>query len=222
MTAGAGAWARAEASEAFVPRSRDEIAKKVAEDIPDCSYVNLGIGIPTLVANHIKPNREVIFHSENGLLGVGPAPPAGMEDEELINAGKQPVTLRPGGCIMSHAGSFALIKGGRLDLAVLGAYEVSAHGDLANWSVPGARVPAVGGAMDLALGARQVWVTMKHTGPEGEPKLVEQCIYPLTARGVVDRVYTDLAVLKVMARYFEVLDMVPGLSAAMLQERTGA
>lgn len=200
-------------------RSRTEIAARVAADIAEGSYVNLGIGIPTLVADHLPAEQEVIFHSENGLLGMGPAPRAGQEDPEVINAGKQLVTLVEGSCYMSHSDSFALIRGGHLDLAVLGAFQVSSRGDLANWATRGHRAPAVGGAMDLAAGARAVWVTMSHTTSSGEPKLVEACSYPLTATGVVSRVYTDLATLRVDRDRgcFVVEELVDGISLEELK-----
>jgi 3-oxoacid CoA-transferase B subunit len=210
-------------------RSRQEIAARVAEDIADGSYVNLGIGIPTLVADHLPSGqtpagREVIFHSENGLLGLGPAPGPGEEDPEVINAGKQLVTILSGSCYMSHSDSFALIRGGHLDLAVLGAFQVSSRGDLANWATLGERAPAVGGAMDLAAGARAVWVTMSHTTSAGEPKLVEACTYPLTAAAVVSRVYTDLATLRVDRDQacFVVEELVDGISLDQLQKLTAA
>jgi 3-oxoadipate CoA-transferase beta subunit len=204
--------------------TRMELAARVAADIPDGSYVNLGIGIPTLVADCVPAEREVVFHSENGLLGVGPAPPPGEADPDVINAGKDPVTVVRGGCFMSHADSFALIRGGHLDLAVMGGFEVSARGDLANWAGEGEMVPAVGGAMDLAAGARDVWVAMTHTTAAGSSKLVEQCRLPLTGRGVVSRVYTDLAVLDVDREEgcFAVVELAPGLDMRALQEVTAA
>jgi 3-oxoacid CoA-transferase B subunit len=204
--------------------TRIEVAARVAADIADGSYVNLGIGIPTLVADCVPGEREVVFHSENGLLGVGPAPPPGGADPDVINAGKDPVTVVRGGAFMSHADSFALIRGGHLDLAVMGGFEVSARGDLANWAGEGEMIPAVGGAMDLAAGAREVWVAMTHTTAAGAPKLVEECHLPLTGRGVVSRVYTDLAVLEVnrQAGVFVVMDLVPGVGLAALQDVTAA
>jgi 3-oxoadipate CoA-transferase, beta subunit len=203
--------------------TRAEVAARVAADIPDGAYVNLGIGMPTLVADWLPAGREVVFHSENGLLGVGPAPPPGEGDPDLINAGKDRVSVVAGGCYMSHADSFALIRGRHLDLAVLGGFEVSSSGDLANWAGEGDAVPAVGGAMDLAVGAQDVWVAMTHTAATGAPKLVEKCSLPLTARAVVSRVYTDLAVVQVDCSEgcFVVLDVVPGLSLAGLQALTG-
>ncbi len=204
--------------------TRMELAARVAADIPEGSYVNLGIGIPTLVADCVPAEREVVFHSENGLLGVGPAPAPGEADPDLINASKSPVTVVRGGCFMSHADSFALIRGGHLDLAVMGGFEVSAGGDLANWAAEGEMLPAVGGAMDLAAGARDVWVAMTHTTAAGAPKLVKECRLPLTGPGVVSRVYTDLAVLDVDRDEgcFVVVDLVPGLELDALRHVTDA
>jgi 3-oxoadipate CoA-transferase beta subunit len=203
--------------------TRDQLAARVARDIPEGAYVNLGIGLPTLVANHLPRDREIFLHSENGILGMGPAPAPGEEDPDLINAGKQPVTLLPGGSFFHHADSFAMMRGGHLDISVLGAFEVSACGDLANWhtGAPDA-IPAVGGAMDLAIGARQVLVMMEHLTREGESKIVERCRYPLTAAGCVDRIYTDLAVIDVGPRGLEVVELVDGLSFAELQRLTRA
>jgi 3-oxoacid CoA-transferase B subunit len=185
--------------------------------------VNLGIGIPTLVGGCLTEGSEIIFHSENGLLGMGPAPAFGEADGDLIDAGKNPVTVVPGGCYMSQVDSFALIRGGHLDLAVLGAFQVSGRGDLANWANPGEVIPAVGGAMDLVVGARDVWVAMKHTTPGGAPKLVETCTYPLTGRGVVGRVYTDLAVFDVNrdTGVLEIREVVAGLTIDKLRSQTG-
>jgi 3-oxoadipate CoA-transferase beta subunit len=207
-----------------LPRwTKDQMAARVAADIPEGAVVNLGIGLPTAVANHIPREREVLLHSENGVLGMGPAPPAGQEDFDLINAGKQPVTLLPGGSFFHHADSFAMMRGGHLDICVLGAFQVAANGDLANWSTgsPDA-IPAVGGAMDLATGARRTFVMMEHVTKGGEPKLVARCSYPLTGLGCVARVYTDLAVVDVTAQGFVVIDRVPGLSPEQLQALTGA
>ena len=206
----------------YQPRSKGEIARRVAQDIHDGAYVNLGIGMPTAVANHLPPDREVILHSENGILGMGPAPAAGAEDYDLINAGKQPVTLRPGGAFFHHADSFAMMRGGHLDICVLGAFQVSARGDLANWSTgePGA-IPAVGGAMDLALGAKQVWVMMELLTREGRSKIVAECSYPLTAAACVRRVYTDLATLECTPQGLRLIDAVAGLSREALQQLIG-
>ena len=174
--------------------SRAEMAARVARDIPDGAVVNLGIGLPTLVANHLPEGREVVLHSENGVIGMGPAPAKGEEDYDLINAGKQPVTLRPGGAYFHHADSFAMMRGGHLDVCVLGAFQVSARGDLANWHTGAAdAIPAVGGAMDLAIGAKQTYVMMEHTTKTGQSKIVEACTYPLTGLACVTRLYTDLA-----------------------------
>src|ERR1700754_364744 len=180
--------------------TRDEMAKRVAADIPEGAYVNLGIGVPTLVANHLAADREIFLHSENGLLGMGPAPEKGAEDDELINAGKQHVTLLTGGAFFHHADSFAMMRGGHLDYCVLGAFQVSANGDLANWhtGAPDA-IPAVGGAMDLAIGAKKTYVMMEHLTKGGESKIVPACTYPLTAARCVTRVYTDLAMIDVTA-----------------------
>jgi 3-oxoacid CoA-transferase B subunit len=200
-----------------------DVARRVARDIPDGAYVNLGIGLPTLVADCVGSDKEVVYHSENGILGMGPAPAPGEEDPELINAGKQPVTLVPGGAFFHHTDAFLMMRGGHLDVTVLGAFQVSATGDLANWATDDAtHPPAVGGAMDLAVGARRVLVLTTHTTREGAPKLVPHCTYPLTAAGVVDRVYTDLAVLDVTAEGFLVREMVAGLSREDLQGATAA
>ena len=201
--------------------SRDEIAARVARDIPDGAIVNLGIGLPTLVANHLGAEREVLLHSENGLLGMGPAPPAGAADPDLINAGKQPVTLRPGGSFFHSADSFAMMRGGHLDICVLGAFQVSAGGDLANWHTGAAdAIPAVGGAMDLAIGARRTFVMMEHTTKGGESKIVPRCSYPLTAAGCVSRVYTDLAVLDITAAGVRLVEAFNGLTLADIQAVT--
>ncbi len=203
--------------------SRPQMAGRLAADIPEGWCVNLGIGIPTMVADHVPLEREVIFHSENGVLGMGPAPPGDRIDPWLINAGKQHVTLRPGGAFVHHADSFAMIRGGHLDLCVLGAFEVAQNGDLANWATSeNDTAPAVGGAMDLAAGAKRVWVMMEHTTKEGRSKLVRRCSYPLTALGCVRRVYTNLAVLDVTADGFAVIDIAPGLSRDTLAARTDA
>ena len=206
----------------YQKRSKDELARRVAQDIADGSYVNLGIGQPTLVANHIPEGREVILHSENGILGMGPAPAAGSEDYDLINAGKQPVTLLPGGAFFHHADSFAMMRGGHLDVCVLGAFQVSTTGDLANWSTgePGA-IPAVGGAMDLAVGAKQTWVMMDLLTKQGASKIVAQCTYPLTAIGCVKRIYTDLATFECTPQGLRLIDCVHGLAHAELERLVG-
>ncbi|WP_034296596.1 CoA transferase subunit B [Herbaspirillum sp. RV1423] len=203
--------------------SRDQIAARVAQDIPEGAYVNLGIGLPTKVANYLPLDKEVFLHSENGLLGMGPAPAPGEEDEDLINAGKQPVTLLTGGAYFHHGDSFAMMRGGHLDICVLGAFQVSASGDLANWhtGVPDA-IPAVGGAMDLAIGAKQVFVMMEHQTKTGESKIVSHCTYPLTGIGCVNRIYTDLAVLDVTGHGLRVREIVEGLSFEELQKMTDA
>ena len=202
--------------------TRDEIAQRVARDIPEGAYVNLGIGLPTLVANHLDPARDIFLHSENGLLGMGPAPAPDEEDEDLINAGKQPVTLLTGGAYFHHGDSFAMMRGGHLDICVLGAFQVAQNGDLANWhtGAPDA-IPAVGGAMDLAVGARSVFVMMEHQTKTGESKIVEQCTYPRTGIGCVSRIYTDLAVIDVTPQGLRVREMAEGLSFDALQTLTG-
>jgi 3-oxoadipate CoA-transferase beta subunit len=206
----------------YTRRSKDELAARVAQDIPEGATVNLGIGQPTLVANHIPASREVLLHSENGILGMGPAPAKGLEDYDLINAGKQPVTLLPGGAYFHHADSFAMMRGGHLDICVLGAFQVSAMGDLANWHTgePDA-LPAVGGAMDLAIGAKQTWVMMDLLTKQGQSKLVETCSYPLTGIGCVKRVYTDLATLACTPQGLVVIDRVEGLGLEELSALIG-
>ncbi|RJG06692.1 CoA transferase subunit B [Noviherbaspirillum cavernae] len=202
--------------------TRDQIAARVAQDISEGAYVNLGIGLPTMVANYLPKEREIFLHSENGLLGMGPAPAPGEEDEDLINAGKQPVTLLKGGAYFHHADSFAMMRGGHLDICVLGAFQVSATGDLANWhtGAPDA-IPAVGGAMDLAVGAKQVFVMMEHQTKTGESKVVAQCSYPLTGVGCVNRIYTDLAVLDVTPDGLAVREKIADISFEELQTITG-
>ena len=202
--------------------SREQLAARVAQDIFEGAYVNLGIGLPTLVANYLPKDREIILQSENGLLGMGPAPKPGHEDPDLINAGKQPVTLLTGGCYFHHGDSFAMMRGGDLDIFVLGAFQVAANGDLANWhtGAPDA-IPAVGGAMDLAIGAQRVWVMMEHLTRQGESTIVPRCTYPLTGIGCVNRIYTDLAVIDLTQRGLEVIEIVPGLSFAELERLTG-
>jgi 3-oxoadipate CoA-transferase, beta subunit len=202
--------------------NRDQMAARVARDIPEGAYVNLGIGLPTLVANHLPKDREVFLHSENGLLGMGPAPAPGDEDYDLINAGKQPVTLLRGGAYFHHADSFAMMRGGHLDICVLGAFQVSAGGDLANWHTGGPdAIPAVGGAMDLAIGAKKTYVMMEHLTKSGESKIVARCSYPLTGIGCVSRIYTDLAVIDVTPQGLKVIERVDGLSFDELQRLTG-
>jgi 3-oxoadipate CoA-transferase, beta subunit len=207
----------------FKPLARAEMAARVARDIPEGWYVNLGIGIPTAIADHVPAGREVIFQSENGVLGMGPRPAEDRIEPWLINAGKQYVTLRTGGCYFHHADSFAMIRGGHLNLCVLGGYEVAENGDIANWATSeNDTAPAVGGAMDLAAGAQRLWVVMEHTTKDGRPRLVRRCSYPLTALGVVSRVYTNLAVLDVGEQGFVVREMIPGLTFEALQARTEA
>jgi len=203
--------------------TRDAMAERVALDIRDGAYVNLGIGIPELVARYVPDGREVIYHTENGLLGMGPAPLQGQGDPELINAGKRQVTANPGAAYFHHADSFAMIRGGHLDLCVLGALQVAANGDLANWSTgaPDA-IPAVGGAMDLVAGVKTIYVITQHCTKHGDPKLVETCSYPLTGLAVVDRVYTDLAVIDITDRGFQLVELSPGVRFEYVQERTGA
>ncbi|WP_157220238.1 3-oxoacid CoA-transferase subunit B [Flavisphingomonas formosensis] len=202
--------------------TRDQMAARVARDIPEGAYVNLGIGLPTKVADFLPVERDIFLQSENGLLGMGPAPAKGEEDAELINAGKQPVTLLTGGCFFHHADSFAMMRGGHLDICVLGAFQVSIHGDLANWHTgePGA-IPAVGGAMDLAIGAKQTFVMMDLLTKQGESKLVERCTYPLTGLGCVSRIYTDLGVIAVGPEGARVIELVDGLTIEELRRLTG-
>ncbi|MEO6917665.1 MAG: 3-oxoacid CoA-transferase subunit B [Collimonas sp.] len=201
--------------------SREQMAARVAQDIPDGAVVNLGIGLPTLVANQLPAGREIILHSENGVIGMGPAPAEGEEDYDLINAGKQPVTLLPGGCYFHHADSFAMMRGGHLDVCVLGAFQVSAGGDLANWHTGAVdAIPAVGGAMDLAIGAKKTYVMMEHLTKAGESKLVDNCTYPLTGIACVSRLYTDLAVIDLTPQGAQVTAIVDGLSFEELQKLT--
>jgi 3-oxoadipate CoA-transferase beta subunit len=202
--------------------TRDEIAQLVARDIPEGCYVNLGIGLPTLVANHLETSKDIFLHSENGILGMGPAPAPGEEDGDLINASKQPVTLLTGGAYFHQADSFAMMRGGHLDICVLGAFQVSRTGDLANWhtGAPDA-IPAVGGAMDLATGAKRVFVMMEHQTKSGESKIVDRCTYPLTGVGCVSRIYTDLAVIDISDDGLIVRDLAPGFTLDELQSITG-
>jgi 3-oxoadipate CoA-transferase beta subunit len=203
--------------------TREEMAERLARDIPNGSYVNLGIGIPELVARFVPDDRTLIYHTENGLLGMGPLPEAGGGDPELINAGKRRVTSIPGAAYFHHADSFAMIRGGHIDLCVLGAMQVSQHGDLANWSTgePDA-IPAVGGAMDLVAGVKSVYVITQHCTKHGEPKLVESCTYPLTGRRVIDRVYTELAVIDITPEGFRLVELSPGVGFDEVVRRTGA
>ena len=202
--------------------TRNQMAARVARDIPDGAVVNLGIGLPTLVANHLPKDREVLLHSENGVLGMGPAPADADIDWDLINAGKQPVTLLNGGSYFHHADSFAMMRGGHLDYCVLGAFQVSVSGDLANWHTGAAdAIPAVGGAMDLAIGAKKTYVMMDHQTKGGESKIVPLCTYPLTGVGCVSRIYTDLATIDVTPQGLRVIDMVEGLDLAELQRLSG-
>ncbi len=207
---------------AYIRRTKDQMAARVAQDMPEGAYVNLGIGMPTLVANHLPAGLEIILHSENGILGMGPAPAAGQEDYDLINAGKQPVTLMPGGAFFHHADSFSMMRGGHLDICVLGAFQVSEQGDLANWHTgePGA-IPAVGGAMDLAIGAKQTWVMMDLLTKQGASKVVRECSYPVTGLACVKRIYTDLATLEVTPQGLRLIDAVDGLSRDELAQLVG-
>lgn len=201
---------------------REEMARRVARDTPEGAYVNLGIGLPTKVANYLPADREIFLQSENGLLGMGPAPAPGEEDWELINAGKQAVTLLTGGCFFHHADSFAMMRGGHIDICVLGAFQVAVNGDLANWHTgePGA-IPAVGGAMDLAIGAKKTFVMMELLTRDGESKLVERCTYPLTGLACVSRVYTDVAVFELGGDMARVVEAVDGVSLEDLRTMTG-
>jgi len=209
-------------NEAMNRLTREQLADRVARDIPEGAYVNLGIGLPTLVANHLPRDREIFLQSENGLLGMGPAPAPGHEDPDLINAGKQPVTLLTGGAYFHHGDSFAMMRGGHLDICVLGAFQVAANGDLANWHTGASdAIPAVGGAMDLAIGAKRVWVMMDHLTRSGESKIVAHCSYPLTGIACVTRIYTDLAVIDVTPHGLQAIETVPGLGFAELERLTG-
>lgn len=203
--------------------TREEMAQRLAQDIPNGSYVNLGIGIPELVTRFVPEGRTLIYHTENGLLGMGPSPEEGQGDPELINAGKKQVSMNPGAAFFHHADSFAMIRGGHIDLCVLGAMQVSQHGDLANWSTgaPDA-IPAVGGAMDLVAGVKSVYVITQHCTKHGEPKLVESCTFPLTGRSCINRIYTDLAVIDVTPDGFQLVELSPGVDFEYVQERTGA
>ncbi|MGF6094842.1 3-oxoacid CoA-transferase subunit B [Pseudomonas sp. 18175] len=207
----------------YTKLSRDAIAQRVAQDIPEGAYVNLGIGLPTKIASYLPADKDIFLHSENGLLAFGPPPAEGEEDPELINAGKEFVTMLKGGSFFHHGDSFAMMRGGHLDICVLGAFQVASNGDLANWHTgePDA-IPAVGGAMDLAIGAKKVFVVTEHLTRQGEPKIVEQLSYPVTGMGCVDRIYSDLCVINVTDTGLQVIEIVPGLSFAELQGLTGA
>ena len=205
------------------PLKRQQIAWRIAQEIEDGSYVNLGIGMPELVANYIPEDREIVFHSENGLLGMGPIPEKEWEDGDLINAGKKPVTILEGGSYFNHTDSFAMIRGGHLNLCVLGAFQVSASGDLANWAtLNNSKPPGVGGAMDLAVGAKQVFVMTEHCTKNGEPKIMEDCSYPLTGTSVVNRIFTDLAVIDVTDEGLVVREKVSDITLEDLQNKTAA
>ncbi len=199
------------------------MAKKVAADIPDGSYVNLGIGIPELIAGFVPEGREVIYHTENGLLGMGPSPQPGFEDPELINAGKKYVTAIPGASYFHHADSFTMIRGRHIDICVLGALQVSEKGDLANWSTGDTdAIPAVGGAMDLVAGVKTIYVITQHNTKTGEPKIVKECTYPLTGKGIVNRIYTNLAIMDVSETGLKIREMAPGVDFELLEKLTGA
>lgn len=202
--------------------TRDGIAYRVACDLPDGAYVNLGIGIPTIVSGYLTPDKEIFFHSENGILGMGPVAKPGTEDVDLVNAGKEFVTMLPGGAFFDHPLSFSIIRGGHLTHSVLGALEIAANGDLANWRTPGEKVPGVGGAMDLAFGVKNVWVTTTHVTSKGKPKILKACTLPLTAPRCVKRIYTDIAVIDVTPQGLVLREFAPGLDAATVQSQTDA
>ncbi len=207
----------------IVGLNRKQVAWRIAQEIPEGSYVNLGIGSPEMVANYIPDDREIFFHSENGILGMGPAPEPGQEDGNLINAGKKPVTLLPGGSYFNHTDSFAMIRGGHIDICVLGAYQVAENGDLANWAtLDTTKPPGVGGAMDLAIGAKKIYIMMDHLTKDGHPKLMRNCTYPHTGQGVVKTIFTDLAVIDVINKKFIVRELARGLSLEDLQSKTDA
>jgi len=217
------AWSPSEGNPVMKPLSREAMARVVAGEIPEGFYVNLGIGLPTTVSNYLPADREIVIHSENGILGMGPAPQPGFEDPDLINASKHLVTLVKGAALVHHNDAFVMIRGGHIDLAIMGAFQVSGHGDLANWATDNEdQAPAIGGAMDLAASARSVWAMMEHTTRDGTPRIMERCSYPLTAAGVVDRIFTNLAIIEVRPDGLVVTAMVNGLDLAGLQARTGA
>jgi 3-oxoadipate CoA-transferase beta subunit len=208
-------------SQSYQPLTREQMAWRAAQDLMEGDYVNLGIGIPTLAASFVPAGREVIFHSENGILGMGPKPEPGMEDPYMVDAGKNKTTLVPGGCFVHHADAFLMIRGGHLDVSLLGAFEVSEKGDLANWTTEDpAFPPGVGGAMDLAVGAKAIRVIMDHTSKNGEPRILKRCTYPLTAAGCVKRIYTNLAVIDVTPQGLSVIEMIPGMTLEKLQTLT--
>ncbi len=222
MTATSAAPAKSQAVANMKGWGRKEMAARLAQDIPEGWYVNLGIGIPLAVGDYIPADREVVLQSENGIVGMGPLQTRANLDTWIVNAGKQNVTLMKGAAMVSHSDSFAMIRGGHLDLCVLGSFEVAANGDFANWTTSLKSVPAVGGAMDLAVGAQRIWLIMEHTSKDGKPRLLEKCKMPLTAPAVVKRVYTNLAVVDITAQGFELLEMNPEITFEALQERTGA
>ncbi|MBI2371134.1 MAG: 3-oxoacid CoA-transferase subunit B [Deltaproteobacteria bacterium] len=198
----------------------EQIAQRIAAELEDGWYVNLGVGIPTLVGNCLPPGRDILLHTENGMLGIGPRPPQGEEDIDLINAGNQPVTVLPGSCFFGQADSFAMIRGGHVDVSVLGALQVSERGDLANWMIPGQRVGRVGGAMDIAVGAKRLFVAMGHTTRDGAPKIVKRCTYPLTAVGAVKKIFTNLAVIEVGPAGLVLLEVAPGVTPEQVAAAT--
>jgi 3-oxoacid CoA-transferase B subunit len=205
-----------------MPLSTKEMAQRIAMDLPDGCCVNLGVGIPTLVAGYLPKDKEIILQSENGILGMGPPPDEGKEDPDLIDAGKQPTTLLKGAAVFDTLDSFSMLRGGHVDVAIMGAYQVSETGDLANWKLPEARLAGIGGAADIAVGARQLCVAMRHTTKDGQPKVVKECSYPLTARQVVSRIYTDLAIIEITPEGLCLMEVAPGVEVAEVQEKTGA